>query len=86
MSRALSVRHSRVSPGERDSFRSRARGNDHHYRAAGCNYWVFEAADEPGACIEFFEASDAETLVRAHRAASDPALAAAPLYVQMELN
>jgi hypothetical protein len=36
--------------------------------------------------VEFFEARDPETLLRAHRTAPDPILESARLYVEVELN
>ena len=37
-----------------------------HFQSRGCQYWVFEDADLPGAYIEFAEAADANTLEAAH--------------------
>jgi hypothetical protein len=86
MPRALTMRQSRVPASERGTFAARARAAGEHYTAAGCNYWLFESADERGAYVEFVEARDPETLARAHDAAGPDGAASTPVYVQVELN
>lgn len=81
--RALSVRHTVVPSDARDDFRTRAREARAHYVGAGCRYWVYEEDALPGAYVEFFEASDKETLVRAHHGTSQPP---SRLYVEVDLT
>ena len=84
--RAVSMRHTIVPSGERDTFRDRARAAHTHYVAQGCHYWLFEESTLPGAYLEFFEATDASALLEAHRAAPQPILDSARLYIEVELN
>ena len=86
MPRALSMRHTIVPSGGREEFREKASRSRAHYSAAGCHYWLYEEAGLPGAYVEFFEAPDSETLLRAHRAAPDPIVESAPMYVETELS
>lgn len=71
---------------DRDEFLERARRTLAHYAGKDCHYWLFEEATLPGAYVEFFEANDREALVRAHRAAPQPVLDSARLYVEVELS
>ena len=86
MPRAISMRHTVVPSSERDGFRARARRSSSHYASKGCHYWLFEEQSLPGAYVEFFESSDRDTLVRAHRDAPEPVLESARLYVEVELT
>jgi hypothetical protein len=85
MPRAVSMRHTVVPSGNRDEFRAKAAETRSHYSGAGCRYWLYEEDELPGAYVEFFEASDLETLERAHRSAQG-AHAAARVYVEVELT
>jgi len=84
--RAISIRHTVVPLGDKKAFRERARKALAHYAGLGCHYWLFEEASLPGAYVEFFEADDRETLLRAHRGAPDPVRESARLYVEVELS
>jgi hypothetical protein len=84
--RAISFRHTVVPLGDKKEFRERARTARAHYSAQGCVYALFEEASLPGAYVEFFEASDRETLLRAHRGAPDPVRDSARMYVEVELT
>ena len=86
MARAISMRHTIVTPGDRDEFRERAARAKAHYTSAGCQYWLFEEATLPGAFVEFFEANDPDTLQRAHRGAPDPIVESARMYVEVNLT
>lgn len=86
MPRAISMRQTVVPSHDRDEFRDRARLTLAHYSAKACQYWLFEEASLPGAYVEFFEAKDRDTLVRAHRDAPQPVLDSARLYVEVDLT
>jgi hypothetical protein len=80
------MRQTIVTSSERDEFRVRARQSQSHYAGKGCSYWLFEEASLPGAYVEFFEANDRETLLRAHRDAPQPVLESARMYIEVELS
>lgn len=80
------MRHTVVPAPERKAFRERARGAQAHYTTRGCHYWLFEESQVPGAYVEFFEAKDRETLLRAHGDAPVPVLDSARLYLEVELT
>jgi len=86
MARAISFRHTVVPLGDKKEFRERARVARAYYSAQGCQYVLFEEASLPGAYVEFFEASDRDTLLRAHRGAPDPVRDSARMYVEVELT
>ena len=77
------MRHTVVPSGDRDAFRKRARETRTHYTGAGCRYWLYEESDLPGAYVEFFEASDAQALARAHDSSTQ---APSRLYVEVDLT
>jgi len=85
MPRALSMQRTVVPPGDRAKFLERVKVREVHYRAAGCQFWLFEEAALSGAFIEFSEAPDADTLKDAHATAVEPPLDPARIYVQREL-
>ena len=64
--RALTINRTIVPTPDRDRFFTRARALRTHFQSLGCEYWLFEDADVPGAYIEFAEAKDARTLSDAH--------------------
>jgi hypothetical protein len=80
------MRQTVVPSGDRNEFRDRARQSQSHYAGKGCKYWLFEEASLPGAYVEFFEANDRDTLLRAHRDAPQPVLESARMYVEVELS
>jgi hypothetical protein len=84
--RAISMRHTVVPAADRGGFREEARRAHSHYTGRGCHYWLFEVCQMPGAYVEFFEAKDKDTLVRAHGDAPRPVLESARLYVEVELT
>jgi hypothetical protein len=86
MRRAISMRHTVVPSAEKAEFRQHARESLAHYAKQGCHYWLFEEASLPGAYVEFFEANDRATLLKAHGGAPTPILESARLYVEVELN
>ena len=86
MARAISMRHTIVTPGDRDEFRERAARAKTHYTGVGCRYWLFEEAALPGAFVEFFEADDPDTLQRAHKSAPAPIVESARMYVEVDLT
>ena len=86
MPRAITMRHTVVPSGERNEFRARARAMREHYADAGCRYWLYEEDALPGAYVEFYEASDKETLAKAHRARPDHALEGARMYIEVEFT
>jgi len=86
MSRALTIQRTLVTPPERDRFREQLRRKREYYAKANCRYWVFEEAELPGAFLEFVEAPDPETLVRAHERAPDRVLDSNRVYREVELS
>ena len=54
---------------QRDAVVASLRERKAALRAHECNYWVFEDRALPGVMLEFFEARDDHTLVRARTAA-----------------
>jgi hypothetical protein len=56
-----------------------------HYKAVGCQFWVFEEAAMSGAFIEFTEAPDVATLRSAHATAAEPPLDPSRIYSLVEL-
>ncbi len=67
MPRALVLQSTTTGEAERgvalDTFRVRR----DQLRGSGCNYWVFEQADQAGVFTQCFEAPDPDTLQRARR-------------------
>ena len=86
MSRALTIQRTLVTPGERERFQEQMRHKQAHYAKANCKFWVFEEVSLPGAFLEFFEAADVDTLVRAHEAAPDTVLDPKRVYTEVELE
>ncbi len=86
MSRALSMQRTVVTPGDRVKFLERMRSREAHYKAAGCQFWVFEEAALSGAFIEFTEAPDSATLKSAHATAVEAPLDPARIYTIVELS
>lgn len=86
MSRVLSVQRTLVTPPDRDRYEERLKRKREYYGQANCRFWVFEEASLPGAFLEFFEAADAETLVRAHAGAPEPVLDPNRIYREVELT
>jgi hypothetical protein len=86
MPRAISMRHTIVPSAEREEFRIKSRDTRDHYTGAGCRYWLYEEDALPGAYVEFYEASDRETLVKAHESRPEQAQLASRLYVEVDLN
>jgi len=84
--RAVSMRHTAVPSGDREDFRVRARESRAHYANAGCRYWLYEEDQLPGAFVEFFEASDQDTLANAHRGARGTAHQSSRVYLEVELS
>ena len=80
------MRQTVVPAGDRDEFREKAGRARAHYTARGCHYWLFEEATLPGAYVEFFEANDRDTLLKAHSDAPQPILESARMYVEVELS
>jgi hypothetical protein len=85
MPRALTVQRTLVTPQDRKKFAEKLKRNREYYAAANCRYWVFEEASLPGAFLEFCEAPDHQTLVRAHASAPEPMLDPARIYHEVEL-
>lgn len=85
MARAISMRHTVVPSAERDAHRARAREILAHYTRAGCRYWLFEDEALPGSLVEFYEASDKATLVKAHETRPGPVQQANRVYLEVEL-
>lgn len=86
MARALTIQRTLVTPNDRDRFHERLRRKREYYAQANCRFWAFEEAGLPGAFLEFFEASDAETLARAHAGAPEPVLDPNRVYREVELQ
>jgi hypothetical protein len=86
MPRALTIQRTLVTPPERERFQEKLRRKQEYYAKANCRFWVFEEAGLPGAFLEFFEASDAETLARAHAGSPQPVLDPNRVYTEVELK
>lgn len=86
MPRALSMQRTVVTPGDRARYFERMRARTAHYKATGCQFWVFEEAAMSGAFIEFTEAPDIGTLRNAHAAAADPPHDPSRIYSLVELS
>ena len=86
MARAISMRHTVATAGDKKEFRERAKASRTHYTKAGCQYWLFEEAGLPGAYVEFFEGPDRESLLRAHQTAPKPVMESARMYVEVDLS
>ena len=85
MGRALTIQRTLVTPPDRERFHEKLKKKQAYYAKANCHFWVFEEAGLPGAFLEFFEASDPETLARAHAGAPDPVLDPNRVYTEVEL-
>ena len=68
MPRALATHGLHFPATEREGVLATLRERKAALRSHACNYWVFEDRALPGVMIEFYEASDAETLERAREA------------------
>ena len=86
MGRALTIQRTLVTPPERERFHEKLRRKQAYYQKANCRYWAFEEAGLPGAFLEFFEASDPETLARAHADSPDAVLDPNRVYIEVELQ
>jgi hypothetical protein len=70
---------------EREAFLQRLRARRDYYTKVGCNYWVFEEKDMPGAFVEFIEASDPKRLREAIVKAPERGPGSARIYEEIEL-
>ena len=86
MTRILTMARSVVPRPDREKFLQRIRERREYYVGAGCNYWVFEEADLPGAFVEFTEARDKAVLAAALAAAPDPVRDPSRMYREVELS
>jgi hypothetical protein len=86
MPRALTIQRTTVTPRERERFNERLRRKAEYYAKANCRFWVFEETGLPGAFLEFFEASDAATLAKAHAGAPEQILDPNRVYQEVELK
>jgi len=86
MGRALTIQRTLVTPPDRERFHERLRQKQAYYEKANCRFWVFEEAGLPGAFLEFFEASDAKTLAKAHAGSPDSVLDPNRVYIEVELK
>ena len=84
--RVLTMERAVVPRSDRERYVERLRARRDYYRGAGCNYWVFEEADLPGAFVEFTEAGDAKVLAAALEAAPDPVRDSRRVYREVELT
>lgn len=84
--KALTIQRTLVPKGEREKYFERLRRKRDHYAAANCRFWVFEEGSLPGAFIEFYEADEPETLVKAHASAPDRILDSGRVYLQTEIE
>ena len=86
MPRVLTMARSVVPRHDRERYVARLRVRRAHFKRAGCNYWVFEEADLPGAFVEFTEAGDRAALASALADAPDPVRDPARVYKEVELD
>lgn len=68
MPRALATHGLHFPASERDGVLATLRARKAELGRHACNYWVFEDRAMPGVMIEFYEASDVQTLERAREA------------------
>jgi hypothetical protein len=85
MSRALTIQRTLVTPPDRERFHAKLKKKQAYYAKANVRFWAFEEAGLPGAFLEFFEASDPETLARAHAGSPEPVLDPNRVYTEVEL-
>ena len=85
MGRALTSQRSVVLGPEREAFLQRLRARRDYYTKAGCNYWVFEEWEMPGAFVEFIEAPDPKRLREAIVNAPERGPGSARIYEEVEL-
>jgi hypothetical protein len=83
--RALTSQRSVVLGPERETFLQRLRARRDYYTKVGCNYWVFEEKDMPGAFVEFIEAPDPKRLRDAIVKAPERGPGSARIYEEIEL-
>ena len=83
--RALSLNRTIITPGERERFLARAREMRSRYQQSGCQYWLFEERQLPGAFIEFAEGPTAEQLASAHESSPEGLLDPHRIYSEVEL-
>lgn len=86
MARALTIQRTLVTPPDRERFHDKLRRKREHYAKHNCKFWAFEEAGLPGAFLEFVEASDPDTLAKAHAAAPEPILDPQRVYTEVELT
>jgi hypothetical protein len=86
MGRALTIQRTLVTPPDRERFQEKLKKKQAYYAKANVRFWAFEEAGLPGAFLEFFEASDPETLARAHAGAPEPVLDPNRVYTEVELQ
>lgn len=86
MPRALTIQRTLVTPPDRERFQEKLRKKADYYSKQNCRFWVFEEAGLHGAFLEFFEASDAATLAKAHAGAPEPVLDPNRVYQEVELK
>lgn len=86
MPRALTIQRTLVTPQERERFYDKLRRKQEHYAKHNCRFWAFEEAGLPGAFLEFVEATDPDTLGRAHASAPEPILDPQRVYTEVELS
>jgi hypothetical protein len=84
MPRALTLQRTVIPRGDRERFLERVKRKREHYTRANCRFWVFEEEGLPGAFLEFYEASDSETLARAHASSPYPVRDAFRVYIESE--
>ena len=82
----LTIQRSTVPSAERANYTKRLKALRSHYAAANCRFWVFEEAGLPGAFLEFFEAADSATLLRAHSGAPEQVLDPNRVYTEVEFR
>ena len=86
MGRALTIQRTLVTPPDRERFHEKLKKKQAYYAKANVRFWAFEEAGLPGAFLEFFEASDPETLARAHAGSPEPVLDPNRVYTEVELD
>ena len=85
MPRVLTMHRTIVPPAERKKYFERLKAKRDYYQRAQCRFWACEEAGLPGAFLEFFESSDAETLAAAHAAAPGSSTDPRRIYREVEL-
>ena len=86
MPRQLIFQRTTVPSVERERYFERLKASKAHYAQANCRFWVFEESALPGAFVEFIEADDESSLIKAHASAPHRVLDPSRIYHEVEIT